>query len=532
MPAEDGPLALEDAPLMTSRLEVKNVAKSFGEVHALRGVDLSIQPGEIRALLGHNGSGKSTLIKILAGLHRPDRHDASFIDGQTFDLGSSSHAADFGLRFVHQELGVVLDLSAADNLALVTGYARSRWGSIAWRRQRQITLQQLARVGVSLDVDIPLSSATRVERTAVALARALAGLETGQGMLVLDEPTAALPPTEVRYLFEVIHEVRKSGTSVLYVSHRIDEVLAIADRVTVLRDGAVVAEDDVSRCSHRDLVKIIAEGQDHGQQVAREKTEVPPTTATQFQPGRRGLSVRDLRGRYLRGVALDVRPGEIVGVAGIVGSGRDELPYAVVGARRERISGTVAIDGRTMDPPRIAEARDLGIAFVPADKFREGLIPQFNVRENLTLSCLDQASRWGCLSRRQEAVLAQRLFSDIGVRGTGGDATIMSLSGGNQQKVLIVRALAQHPRALVLAEPTAGVDVGALGTLFTLLRDSAGKGMAILIAESDPYALVELCERVLVLRDGRVVEELAGEHLTVQGIVSALESMSLVATDG
>ena len=360
-------------------LRVEHVSKTFPGTRALTDVSLEVRPGEVHALVGSNGSGKSTLIKILAGYHAPDAGAIATIDGEPFELGRGTHPR---LRFVHQDLGLVLQLNAMDNIALrgafVTGLSRR----IKWRDQERATHELLSRFSVELDVHRPLSEAAPVERTVVAIAAALEGWAGGRGVLVLDEPTAVLPPEEAERLFVIVRELKRAGTSVLYVSHRMNEIFDLADRVTVLRNGRVVATRDVGDVDARQLANLMA-----GEDVDPDYRALVP--ASREDP--LVLELREVRGRWLRDADLDVRRGEILGIAGFSGSGAEELVRTVVGANDARVSGWIRMPQRSSRWLDISRAEGFDIPLVPADRARDGIVAEFSVKENMTLSVL---GRW------------------------------------------------------------------------------------------------------------------------------------------
>jgi ribose transport system ATP-binding protein len=496
-------------------LQIDHLSKTFPGTRALDDVSVTVDYGEVLALLGPNGSGKSTLIKVLSGLHRPDGGADGRIAGESFTLGDAVEAYRHGLRFVHQDLALVLELNAVDNIALTTGYLR-RGGAIDEGAQLKHTEELLSRFAVDIDPLRPLIEASPVERTCVAIARALWDWHQGPRVLVLDEPTASLPSREVTRLFEVVREVREAGHAVIYVSHRMDEIFAIADRATVLRAGRVVATGKLSEFTHDSLVTAIA---------GREVEAAPPSLGGAASE-ESVLVVNDLRGRYLRGVDLAVRGGEIVGIAGLLGSGRDELPYALAGAVPTKCAGGAwSVAGESVKPPaNPADAMRLGIHFVPAERAREGLIAQFSVAENVTFDGLAAigGSRW-FLRRRTEMTRAREALREVGVdEGTAARA-VTSLSGGNQQRVLFGRALSSDPTVLVLAEPTAGVDVGARQGVYDLLRDRVKSGTGVVVCSSDTEDLVSICDRVVVIRDGRVCAEMVGSDIDAEAIVASTE---------
>ena len=495
-------------------LTVRSLSKTFGGIHALRRVDLTIGQGEVHGLVGHNGSGKSTLIKIMAGFHRADPGARAWLEGEPFELGDANDARQDRLRFVHQDLGLVLELSAIENLAL---HASRKGGRqrVSRADEERYTRDLLGRFGVDLDVHRPLGEASPVERTVVAIARALEGWDGGQGMLVLDEPTAVLPEAEVERLFEIVADVRRRGTSVLYVSHRLDEIFQICDGVTVLRDGNVVATEDVAALDKRALISLIL-GEEHG------LADKHATGAA--AEGAPVLEVRNLSGRYLDNASFHLHRGEVLGLAGRPGSGRDELPYALAGVSPHQVSGSFREDG---DPGwrELDHSSRPDTVLLPADRGSEGVVREFSVRENLTLSILDRIASRGVLNRKRESAIAGAWFDRLEVRAPAADAPITTLSGGNQQKVLVGRCLAQEPRVLMLCEPTAGVDVGTRDALYELISRQAVEGLAVIVSSTDIDDLLAICPRILVFDRGRIVGELTGDEVNERDLVHAMEQV-------
>ncbi|WDV56169.1 sugar ABC transporter ATP-binding protein [Streptomyces coeruleorubidus] len=495
-------------------LRVAALSKRFGGTQALKDVDLEVMPGEIHALIGPNGSGKSTLIKILAGYHHAEPGAVAELDSEPFDLGQVTASRHDRLRFVHQELGLVGELSAIDNLALSHGFARTAFGNIRWPEMERRTSALVERFGLGIDVRKPLATATPVQRTVVAIAAALQGWEGRRGVLVLDEPTAVLPPGEVARLFDIVREVRDAGAGVLYVSHRMDEIFALADRVTVIRGGRRIATRPVAELTPRLLAELMA-----GEDMETTHRPAPPSG-----PADPVLEVRDLWAGPLRGVGFDLAGGERLGITGLVGSGHEIVPYAVCGAHAGRVSGRLRLPERS---ERWTEARDaggLGLPLVPADRAGEGVIGDFSVGENLTLPLLDRLrSPSGRLRRRRESALAQDWIRRVGVRTAGPGVRITTLSGGNQQKVVMARCLAGRPPVLALCEPTAGVDIATRLQLYDLIERQADEGMGVLVSSSDTQDLLALCTRVLVVRDGRIAREISGRDITESALVHAME---------
>ncbi|HWI73933.1 MAG TPA: sugar ABC transporter ATP-binding protein [Baekduia sp.] len=503
---------------MTGALELRGVSKTFPGVRALVGVDLHVRSGSVHALLGHNGCGKSTLVKTLAGFHAPDGAAEAFVDGEPLQLGSAEDAERCGVRFVHQELGLIHELPAVDNVAFVVGHGTTRLRPINWRAQARRTRELLMEFGIDLDPRAPIGDATPVERTAVAIVRAVAGWERGRGVLVLDEPTAALPAREVEQLFKLIREIRDSGTAVLLVSHRLDEVMSICDHATVMRAGEVIWDGAVGETSLRDLATLIAGTDALPEEVAHAAAHVD--TGDRDTPL---LRVDGLSGRYLRDVSFTVREGEILGVAGLLGSGREELPYALAGAPKHPVQGAVAVDGDPIEPLTVGAAHAHGVVLVPADRAREGIVAGFSVRENVTLAALPALASKATIAPRRERRFARDWLHAVGAEVAVAERPITTLSGGNQQKAVLARWLAVAPKVLCVSEPTAGIDVGARATIYADLRRRAADGLAIVMSSSDAEDLVSACDRVLVLRDGVVVRELAGQAISKQAIVAAME---------
>ena len=492
-------------------LRIERLSKTFAGTRALVDASLDIRPGEVHALVGQNGSGKSTLIKTLAGYHAPDPGATAELLGEPFALGQDVPDA---LRFVHQDLGLVMELNAMDNLALRGGFARGRGGRVLWREQARESRRVLARFGVELDIHRPLAQATPVERTVVAIAAALQGWHGGAGLLVLDEPTAVLPHDEVERLFAMVREVQRAGTSVLYVSHRLDEIFELADRVTVLRAGRVVTTETVSDVDPRGLASLMV-GEDVDPDY-RAPVGVRPDAPVV-------LELRDVGGRWLRGVDLDVHRGEILGIAGLAGAGVLELPYVIAGCAKHDTAGRIRMPHRSDDWHDAADAERLGIPLVPADRAREAVIAEFGVGENLSLSVLGSLGRRGRLRLRDERQLVARWTERLGVVSAGPDALISTLSGGNQQKVVVARCLVRNPELLVLCEPTAGVDIGTRIAIYDLIARLSAEGLTVVVASSDVGDLLAMCTRVAVLRHGKVAAELGGDGLTQHALVRAIE---------
>jgi ribose transport system ATP-binding protein len=502
-------------------LRVRGLSKTFPGVQAVRNVDLDVAAGSVHALLGHNGCGKSTLIKALAGVHAPDPGSQAWIDGAELQFGHPEDAERKGLRFVHQELGIVPELSALDNVGFVVGFERGRLGRINWRRQQKVTSELLARFGFDFDATRPLAACTPPERTAIAIVRAVAGWQRGRGVVILDEPTASLPAHEVDELFRLIRDIRDTGTAVILVSHRLDEVMAIADHATVMREGQVIWTGSTAEMTTGAFVNLIANTE--GDDWSDAPPEIERNVDVSQQPV--ALRIRNCEGRSVRGVDLDVHAGEIVGLAGLLGSGREELPYIVAGAHAGEATGEFAIGGERCDQLTIDESRRRGVALVPADRAREGIIGDFTTRENVSLAGLPNLVTRGRLAPSGERRFARRWLEAVSADPDYGERLITTLSGGNQQKAVLARWLSVAPKVLVLSEPTAGVDIGARMVIYEELRRRADEGLAVLVASSDVEDLLAVCDRVVVLRDGVVVRELDRNEMNKPAIVGAMEGV-------
>ncbi|WP_192810216.1 sugar ABC transporter ATP-binding protein [Actinomadura rudentiformis] len=492
-----------------SALRVKGLSKTFPGQRALADVDLDIAPGEIRGLVGQNGSGKSTLIKVLAGYHAPDPGAAVEVAGMALHLGAPGAGDAAGLRFVHQDLGLVPSLDTVDNLALGRGYETGPTGLVRWRRERVAARSALERLGYDFSVRRPVGELSVSERTAVAVARALSRHATPPRVLVLDEPTANLPDTEVDRLFSLVRSVRDSGVAVLFVSHHLDEVFVLCDTVSVLRDGRHVATVPVFGLEENALVELMI-----GRRL--EQHDAPASVAG--AAGEVVVTVSELTGAVLAGVSFEVRAGEVVGIAGITGSGREEITSAIFGGVPR--GGTVSVAGTALPPSRPDLSMAAGIGLVPAERHANAAFLEHSLRENVSIADHGPFRRHGLLSRGRERSDVAAWLERLDVRPPGTERRLDALSGGNQQKVVLARWLRRTPRVLLLDEPTQGVDVGAKEEIHTLVDRAAAGGAGVVVASSDDTELARLCGRVIVLRGGRAAEELHRPDLDADRITA------------
>ncbi|SFU10425.1 monosaccharide ABC transporter ATP-binding protein, CUT2 family [Geodermatophilus amargosae] len=488
-------------------LSLRGVTKTFGAQRALDSVDLEIAKGEIHAVVGQNGCGKSTLVKLLGGYHGPDAGSDATVAGEPFELGSAAAANQAGLRFVHQDLGLIEDLSVAENFFMASD--RGWVKPISKGDERSRAGRALKDFGYDIDPRARVGSLSAAQRTVVAIVRALHG-EKPPALLILDEPTASLPGPDAQLLFDALRRLTQAGGSVLFISHHLDEVMELADTVTVLRDGRKVTTVSSRDLSHDRLVELMLG------RALTPRTQADVAAAESDSGEEPRLTVRNMHGGGLRGIDLDVRPGEVVGIAGLTGSGRESIAGAIAG--QLHLSGTVAIDGRSVRPGDPAASLARGLAYAPAERRRDALLSTATLRENLTIADIRSISRRGRLSRRLERKDAQKWMKVLDVRPPMSERVIDQFSGGNQQKVVLGRLLRTGPKVLVLDEPTQGVDVGAKATIHDLVVGAASAGAAVIVCSSDVEELVQVSTRVLVFRRGRLGAELTGPHLTVERI--------------
>lgn len=494
-------------------VRVRGLTKRFGATVALAGVDLDVHAGSVLALLGPNGAGKSTLIKVLAGVHHAD---SGRVTVAGHPLGT--HAASRHMSFIHQDLGLVDWMTVAENIALTAGYPR-RAGLISWRRTREHCAEALRVVAGHLDPDAPIAGLAPAERSLVAVARALAARAE---LIVLDEPTARLPAADCARLFHVLHTLRERGHAILYVTHRLDEVYEVADTVAVLRDGRLVSHGSSASHGPARLVRYITGGEPAGH---RPFTAPPGGAAV--------LTLEGVRTAATGPVALELGQGEVLGLVGLTGAGHMDLARALAGSR-PLLAGRALLGGRPYRPRTVAQAVGHGVALVPGDRQREGCLAGLTVRENLLANPRAgglSAPRW--ISPRRERTEADALIERFSVRPRDSEAAIATLSGGNQQKVMIGRWLRLGLRLLILEDPTASVDVGAKAAIHRLLDEARAAGLAVLLVSSDFEEVAGVCRRALVFVRGSVTAELTGPALTVSELTraaSALPSSGTTAT--
>ncbi|MFI8595355.1 sugar ABC transporter ATP-binding protein [Microbacterium sp. NPDC078428] len=486
---------------MSALLELRGLSKSFGPFTALSGVSLEVQPGQVHAIMGENGAGKSTLIKALSGLHTPSSGEIRF-DGRPVRIESPTQATALGIRTVFQELHIAPNLSVAENIML--GSAPTVAGLVDRRRMRSDSREVLARLGVDLDVDARAGRLSRSEQQLIEIARSLMGQAR---CLILDEPTASLGEAESRRLLDIVRRLTSEGVGVIYVSHRMHEVLEIADIVTVLRDGIHVATYSTPIAADALVEAMI--GRPAGQLYAHTAGIAGPPV----------LEAAGLNGDGVHDVDLVVHAGEVVGIAGLIGSGKSELARTLAGLLPKR-SGTIVVDGKPCDARTPAGMLKAGLMYYPSDRRREGLLLRRPLSESVTLGALGAAglTRLGLIDTRKERRRAQELTARLALRPATVARNALLYSGGNQQKALIARGLLRHARVHVFDEPTVGIDVGAKADVYAQIDRTARDGAGVVVVSSDLTELIGVSDRVYVVAEGRVRGELRGDEITEQAI--------------
>ena len=512
-------------------LQLTNVTKSFGAVRALNGVSFDLRAGEVHALLGENGAGKSTLIKIITGAHVPDGGVIEVL-GERISHLTPARAHKLGIACIYQQPALFPDLTVAENIGLRLEPA-SAWRKINRAARHTGAARLLDRIGANISPGAEVRSLSMPEQQLVEIACALGA---GARIVIMDEPTASLTQKEVELLFAVVRELRSSGVGIIYISHRLDEIFALADRVTVLRDGETVGTRDIGRtdypqsaaqsitpCERRgeDTAPYLAKSELIRMMVGREVSHIYPPS--EGQPGEVVLSLKNF-GCSLSGVqsvTLELRAGEIVGLAGLVGAGRTELARAIFGITPAD-SGEMVLNNRRIIIRSPREAIAHGIAYVPEDRRRHGVILDLSVAHNVTMAIHRGIFPGGWLRLGKERQFAQRFIRDLAVKSSGPDAPVHSLSGGNQQKVSLARWLATKPRVLILDEPTQGVDVGAKSQIHKIIRSLAREGLAVLMISSDLSEILGMSDRIAVMREGMIVAMLPARSTAPEVMAAAL----------
>lgn len=488
-------------------LALRGIEKSFGPVSVLKGVDFDVRAGEVHALMGENGAGKSTMIRIMSGAHQPSAGDV-LLDGEITRFGQPRAAQVAGISVVHQELLLFPALTVTENIFL--GHApKTALGLLDRRAMRDRAKALLARLDCpELDIDARVETLSVANRQRVEIARALS---RNARVLVMDEPTAALAEADVVRLLDVVRALQKDGVGIVYVSHRMDEVFRISDRVTVLRDGKTVASKPIAEVTEASLVSAM---------VGREISQLFPKETVPF-----GASMLELEGLSCTGrvenVSFNVRAGEILGIAGLVGSGRTELAETVFGISPAS-SGVIRIDGQPVTVGGVRQAIDNGIAYVPEDRAQHGLVKKQTIRDNIAITVIDKLTNGWLVDTRKEHSLASDAIARFAVRTRGPSQVVGELSGGNQQKVVIAKWLASKPKVLILDEPTRGVDVGAKSEIHKLMVQLAREGMAIVMISSELPEVIGMSDRIVVMNAHRMVAIIDRNEATPETVGAAM----------
>lgn len=500
---------------MSELLELSGVTKSFPGVKALQDAQFSLRAGEVHALLGENGAGKSTMIKIVSGVYRPDSGSIS-VNGQAVQFNNPHEAQSHGVATIYQELSLYPELTVAENIFL--GHCpRTRFGLIDWAETHRRAREILESLEIhDMDVTRKVGSMTVGNRQRVEIAKALS---QNAKILIMDEPTASLSEADVQRLFEIVRLLRERGVGIIYISHRMEEVFELADRVTVLRDGQYVGTRQVSEVNEAELIQMM---------VGRTIDQLFPKLDAEI--GQPVLEVRDLvRPPLTRGVSFTLRAGEIVGMAGLVGSGRSEVAQVIFGINPP-VRGEILIDGKPVHIRNPGEAMKKGIAYVPEDRGSQGLVRAMNVRQNMSLAVLRALARANFIDDKREFSLAREMIERLNIKAYSTEQIVNKLSGGNQQKIVIGKWLAAKPRVLIMDEPTRGIDVGAKAEIHRLMSTLAQQGMAILMISSELPEVLGMSDRVLVMREGRIAGEFPRAQATQEVIASAMMSQTGAAS--
>jgi monosaccharide-transporting ATPase len=493
---------------------MRGIEKRFNGVPALSGASLEVGRGEVHALIGQNGAGKSTMIKILTGYYTKDAGEILF-NGAPFHADSPKNAQAGGISTIYQEINLIPYRSVAENIGL--GHAPRRFGFLDWQRMHREAEELLARFKVEIDVRQPLSAYTTAIQQMVAIARAVS---FEAKLVIMDEPTSSLDDHEVAVLFDVVRQLKASGVAVIFVSHRLEELYVVCDRVTVMRDGRTVLSGALAGFTKLDLVTTMIgrtlKSAGDEQTAFRESAHAEQRTSSRL------LEVRNLSaGRKVTDASLQLSAGEIVGLAGLLGSGRTELARAVFGADRPD-NGEMEYDGTAFAPATPAAAIGVGIGFCSEDRKVDGIVPDMSVRENLTLALLPYLARAGVVDREKQVEVVDRFIQRLAIKCSSPDQPIRELSGGNQQKVLLARWLCMNPRLLILDEPTRGIDVGAKAEIQSLIGQLAAEGLGVLMISSEMEEILEGSDRVFVLREGKTVVNLEREQISEETIMAAM----------
>ena len=487
----------------TPIIEMCGIHKYFPGVHALKGVSFDLYPGEVHALVGENGAGKSTLIKLMSGVYTLDEGAYRF-NSSPNRICSPIDAIQRGLSVIYQELNLVASLSVAENIFF--GRLPSSGGRVLWKKLFEETRKYLDMVGLNIKPGTKVQYLSVAQQQLVEIAKAIS---LNAKVIVMDEPTSALSPNEIQYLFNVIRQLQAQGVAVVYVSHKLEEVFTLADRITVLRDGAAVVTVAARSVDQAALIEMM---------VGRKLIDMfPPKNRT---PGNVLLDVQGLSSEKVTNLSFTVRAGEIVGFSGLMGAGRTEMTRALFGIDR-RTGGTVTLDGKPIEKDSPVAARRAGLGLVTENRKEEGILSPLSVKKNISIVALDQVSKLLHINRRKENEEVGKIARTLAIKTPSVDQLISKLSGGNQQKVLLARWLIKHNlRLLIIDEPTRGIDVGAKAEIYEILNNLARKGLSILIVSSEMPEILGMCDRIYVMKGGRITGEFQAEEADEKALLA------------
>jgi ABC-type sugar transport system ATPase subunit len=528
-------------------LQLRGIEKSFAGTRALHPLTLALEPGEVLGLIGENGAGKSTLIKILSGVHAPDAGTIQW-QGREARIASPHDAMEAGIATIHQELAYCGHLPVAENLLLGEPWPRHRWGGVAWNRLHAVAASRLARCQLDISTHRAFAALSAAQKQEVAIARALARQAR---LLILDEPTASLSEPEVERLFAHLQSLRAEGVAILYVSHRLDEILKLTDRVAVLRDGELVATYPVTEATVSRMIKDMVgrpldqvyprtrngrtafrpaagasgPGSDRGQDARADRLEACPTTLETPLLELEGLS----RDGMFHDIHLALRAGEILGLAGLVGAGRSELARAIYGLY-PCDNGVMRLRGRAWSPRGPEDSLAAGLVYLPEERKRQGFVPDHSVGDSMSIGFSDLLTRWGMIRGKEERASVSAAMQAQDVRAASPAQAIGTLSGGNQQKAMLARWLERRPDVIILDEPTRGVDVGAKAEIHHLIDKLAAGGRAVLLISSDLAEILGMSDRILVMHHGTIAAELRGPSMTQESVLLAASGLQPLAS--
>lgn len=487
-------------------LEMRNIKKSFSGVHALSGIDFSLQRGEVHALLGENGAGKSTLIKILGGIYHPDNGEI-FVKGEKVTVDRVTQAQNLGIGIIHQEIVLVPHLSVAKNIYLGREPV-TKLGIVDSQKMVKEAQAMVKKLGLNIDVNHPVGELTIAQQQMVEIVKAIS---FNTEILVMDEPTSSLSDEEVDKLFETIETLKSHKVSIIYISHRMDELFRISDRITVIRDGLYVGTRDTKKTNAKELVSMM---------VGRTLESFYTRTYNDLTTAPLVLEVNNLSSKgVFEDISFSVRKGEVLGFAGLVGAGRSEIMMSLFGCEPRRTGGTVLLNGKKVSFSNSLEAIHNGIGFVPEDRKRQGLVLGNTVGYNIALASLQYIMKGIAINKMKRQNMINSYINDLKIKTSSPEAEVLSLSGGNQQKVVLAKWLATKPDLLILDEPTRGVDVGAKFEIYTIINTLAAEGIAILFISSELPEIINMCDSVCVIRSGKLVKKIPREQLSQEYIM-------------